>query len=192
MARRQHKQRTTRLWIMPLTTQTAKLLATKMEVSCMWSFLVLKAEYFQLKYQYGGCWCSGSWRHRVINSQGIKYARLAAGPCLRGRKISTTRTISMLRHERKCKKYMYYTRHSVRMAWSYTYRGLIPCAKCFIWKTLRQSLTCKCVPIAIDIYLNIYWSQASNIRHAFVGNKIVDHSDVVGASSVGGIWCDLY
>ena len=27
--------------------------------------------------------------------------------------------------------------------------------------------------------------QTFNIRHIFVGNKIVDHSDVVGASPVG-------
>ena len=29
------------------------------------------------------------------------------------------------------------------------------------------------------------YRQVSNIRRAFVGNKIVDHSDVVGASPVG-------
>ena len=30
-----------------------------------------------------------------------------------------------------------------------------------------------------------YYQQTFNIRRTFVGNKIVDHSDVVGASSVG-------
>ena len=29
------------------------------------------------------------------------------------------------------------------------------------------------------------YCQVSNIRHTLVGNKIVDHSDVVGASPVG-------
>ena len=29
------------------------------------------------------------------------------------------------------------------------------------------------------------YRKVSNIRHTFVGNKIVDHSDVVGASPVG-------
>ena len=29
------------------------------------------------------------------------------------------------------------------------------------------------------------YHQTSNIRHTKVGNKIIDHSDVVGASSVG-------
>ena len=29
------------------------------------------------------------------------------------------------------------------------------------------------------------YRKASNIRHTLVGNKIVDHSDVVGASPVG-------
>ena len=29
------------------------------------------------------------------------------------------------------------------------------------------------------------YHQSSNIRHALAGNKIVDHSDVVGASPVG-------
>ena len=30
-----------------------------------------------------------------------------------------------------------------------------------------------------------HYRQVSYIRHALVGNKIVDHSDVVGASPVG-------
>ena len=30
-----------------------------------------------------------------------------------------------------------------------------------------------------------YYRKTSNINHTFVGNKIVDHSDVVGASPVG-------
>ena len=34
-------------------------------------------------------------------------------------------------------------------------------------------------------YLTIAYRQVSNIRRALVGNKIVDHSDVVGASPVG-------
>ena len=29
------------------------------------------------------------------------------------------------------------------------------------------------------------YCQTSNIRHAFVGNKLVDHSDVIGASPAG-------
>ena len=33
--------------------------------------------------------------------------------------------------------------------------------------------------------LQVYYRQASNIRRNLVGNKIVDHSDVVGASPVG-------
>ena len=32
---------------------------------------------------------------------------------------------------------------------------------------------------------SIYYRKVSNIRRALVGNKIVDHSDVVGASPVG-------
>ena len=37
------------------------------------------------------------------------------------------------------------------------------------------------------VYLNMYtlYRKTSNIRHTLVGNKIVDHSDVVGASPVG-------
>ena len=30
-----------------------------------------------------------------------------------------------------------------------------------------------------------YYRQTSSISHTFVGNKIVDHSDVVGASPIG-------
>ena len=36
------------------------------------------------------------------------------------------------------------------------------------------------------IWRGLYW-QTSNIRHSLVGNKIVDHSDVVGASPVGAV-----
>ena len=36
----------------------------------------------------------------------------------------------------------------------------------------------------ITAYTDIY-RQVSNIRHTLVGNKFVDHSDVVGASPVG-------
>ena len=32
---------------------------------------------------------------------------------------------------------------------------------------------------------NRYYRKTSNISHTLVGNKIVDHSDVVGASPVG-------
>ena len=35
------------------------------------------------------------------------------------------------------------------------------------------------------LILYIYYRKVSNIRRTFVCNKIVDHSDVVGASSVG-------
>ena len=35
----------------------------------------------------------------------------------------------------------------------------------------------------IKLWLN--YRQISNIRHTLIGNKIVDHSDVVGASAVG-------
>ena len=33
--------------------------------------------------------------------------------------------------------------------------------------------------------VSIKYRQVSNIKHTLVGNKIVDHSDVVGASPVG-------
>ena len=35
------------------------------------------------------------------------------------------------------------------------------------------------------IYLQHNYRKVSNIRRTLVGNKIVDHSDVVGASPVG-------
>ena len=34
-------------------------------------------------------------------------------------------------------------------------------------------------------FTNLDYRTVSNIRHTLVGNKIVDHSDVVGASPVG-------
>ena len=38
---------------------------------------------------------------------------------------------------------------------------------------------------ALDLQRNIKYRQVSNIRRTLVGNEIVDHSDVVGASPVG-------
>ena len=35
------------------------------------------------------------------------------------------------------------------------------------------------------IFLDITYRQTSNTSHTFVGNKLVDHSDVIGASPVG-------
>ena len=40
------------------------------------------------------------------------------------------------------------------------------------------------VPLPEPMVTEIY-CQTSNIRHTLVGNKIADHSDVVGASPVG-------
>ena len=36
----------------------------------------------------------------------------------------------------------------------------------------------------VEMYYSNY-SQTTNVSHTLVGNKIVDHSDVVGASPVG-------
>ena len=36
-----------------------------------------------------------------------------------------------------------------------------------------------------SVFRSEYYSKTSNIRRTSVGNKIVDHSDVVGASPVG-------
>ena len=36
-----------------------------------------------------------------------------------------------------------------------------------------------------SLELKVNYHQTSNISHALIGNKIVDHSDVVGASPVG-------
>ena len=37
----------------------------------------------------------------------------------------------------------------------------------------------------MDCNMDFTYRQVSNIRHTLVGNKIVDNSDVVGASPVG-------
>ena len=39
--------------------------------------------------------------------------------------------------------------------------------------------------LTTTIHWKIDYCQISNIRRTFVGNKIVDHSDVVGASPAG-------
>ena len=41
------------------------------------------------------------------------------------------------------------------------------------------------IPTYLNYTHNITYHQISNIRCTLVGNKIVDHSDVVGASPVG-------
>ena len=47
----------------------------------------------------------------------------------------------------------------------------------------------KCCKRVWDMYVCfmfvLYYRKVSNIRRTLVGNKIVDHSDVVGASPVG-------
>ena len=36
-----------------------------------------------------------------------------------------------------------------------------------------------------EVWIEDVYRQVSNIKHTLIGNKIVDHSDVFGASSVG-------
>ena len=43
-----------------------------------------------------------------------------------------------------------------------------------------------CIKFHWDMFLRIY-HKTSNISRTLVGNKIVDHSDVVGASPVGTV-----
>ena len=38
---------------------------------------------------------------------------------------------------------------------------------------------------SFEFYIFLMYRKTSNIRRTFVGNKIVDHSDVVGASPIG-------
>ena len=51
------------------------------------------------------------------------------------------------------------------------------------WKSLPELNQNGLIIIVLQIYL--IYHQTSNISHILVGNKIVDHSDVVGASPVG-------
>ena len=67
-------------------------------------------------------------------------------------------------------------------------------ARCF-WHTyadkLQRWLGILCeffqflVENILQILISYHYRQVSNIRRTLVGNKIVDHSDVVGASPVG-------
>ena len=49
--------------------------------------------------------------------------------------------------------------------------------------TDRNQPTTKLRGVCVCVFLGLY-SQISNISYTLVGNKIVDHSDVVGASPV--------
>ena len=42
-----------------------------------------------------------------------------------------------------------------------------------------------CTYSVMYFYTNTYYRQTSNIRRTWVGNKIVDYSDIVGASAIG-------
>ena len=53
---------------------------------------------------------------------------------------------------------------------------------CFVFLSLGYLL---CDKILTMIYNKNIYCQTSNIRHSIVGSKVVDHSDVVGASPVG-------
>ena len=48
-----------------------------------------------------------------------------------------------------------------------------------------MELSLFCIKPSIWLCDNYNYRQVSNIRRTLVGNKIVDHSDVVGASPVG-------
>ena len=48
---------------------------------------------------------------------------------------------------------------------------------------LDYTILTKMIPMFYGYMMHMY-HQNSDIRHSFIGNKIVDHSDIVGASSV--------
>ena len=50
---------------------------------------------------------------------------------------------------------------------------------------MEPNLTAMLSSMAREIVINSAYCQTSNIRHNLVGNEIVNHSDVVVASSVG-------
>ena len=50
---------------------------------------------------------------------------------------------------------------------------------------MTPTVTPACPEVELGQAGYLFYSQASDIRHTLVGNKIVDHSDVVGASPVG-------
>ena len=54
----------------------------------------------------------------------------------------------------------------------------------FLWYSPKSNFTVNAqVNVPYDVFEN--YCQVSDIRRTLVGNKIVDHSDVVGASPVG-------
>ena len=59
---------------------------------------------------------------------------------------------------------------------------ILPCLEFFI---SEQAWPFKCWPQIYEEVQLSYYRQVSNISHTLAANKIVDHSDVVGASPVG-------
>ena len=50
---------------------------------------------------------------------------------------------------------------------------------------IKPSIYILANPIELDMDSTLIYHQTCNIRHSIVGNKFVDHTDVVGALPVG-------
>ena len=71
------------------------------------------------------------------------------------------------------------------------YENMLPrknCKHIFLYFTSFHATCMECIKGSeetIKCQMDRKYRQISNIRHTLLGNKIVDHSDAVGASPVG-------
>ena len=83
--------------------------------------------------------------------------------------------LHMVYHDDITKKYEY--RHIIIV-------GIYQCTACAIIISVNDNKV-RMEYLGHILSYQIYYRKISNIRRTLVGNKIVDHSDVVGASPVG-------
>ena len=141
-----------------------------------------------------------------ISNQGIDYAGLT-NPCLPQEKILTTCTVPGLRNDWKCKfKFLF---PKINLTWQgsgLTTTGCTLCMSNTMHPVVVKFDPCHsehCIHYKFDNGFYFYgyrgcqissvvaltpgpnYCQISNTSRTFVGNTIIDHSDVVGASPVG-------
>ena len=116
---------------------------------------------FGMHNQYHGCWCLGDTRSQDISSHSVGLV------CQEDSGIITTRVNLYI----FCATLNESLINQNAISWSWF---IMPWDDCMYLGHVQ-----------LIIYEVINYHQTSNISHTLVGNKIVDHSDVVGASPVG-------
>ena len=140
-----------------------------------------------LHSQYHGCWCPGDTRSQGICSHGIDSSwnillSVPEGVTHSGCDEIVDKSLSGLYSLPMdiCSK-SYFVPQNYEME-------LVTYTRSFFHQydlSVHLYICLSVSPMTAVMPLEIQYHQASNISHTLVGNKIVDHSDVVGASPIG-------